>query len=58
VPRFYQRDSRGIPVRWLQTVRQAILSVAPTFSARRMVREYAETMYGPTLSAKSQAGSR
>jgi starch phosphorylase len=58
VPRFYQRDSRGIPTRWLDTVRQAILSVGPQFSARRMVREYAETMYGPALRATERAGSR
>jgi starch phosphorylase len=35
------------PHRWLQVVREAILSVAPRFSARRMVKQYAETMYGP-----------
>jgi starch phosphorylase len=58
VPRFYQRDARGIPVAWLDTVRQAILTVAPQFSARRMVREYAETMYGPALRSTARAGSR
>jgi len=58
VPRFYQRDARGIPTRWLDTVRQAILSVGPRFSARRMVREYAEAMYGPALRASERAGSR
>ena len=52
VPRFYQRDRRGIPVGWVDTVRQAIMTVAPMFSARRMVREYAETMYGPALGAR------
>jgi len=52
VPRFYQRDARGIPTAWVETVRQAIMTVAPTFSARRMVREYAETMYAAALSAK------
>jgi starch phosphorylase len=47
VPAFYDRDANGIPHRWLQVVREAILSVAPRFSARRMVKQYAETMYGP-----------
>src|SRR5262249_52595087 len=42
VPTFYDRDPQGIPRRWLSIVRQAIISVAPRFSARRMVREYAE----------------
>jgi glycogen phosphorylase len=58
VPGFYDRDARGVPKRWLDTVRQAMLSVGPRFSARRMVREYAETMYGPALHAIERAGSR
>ena len=58
VPRFYERDARGIPTRWLETVRQAILTVAPQFSARRMVREYAETVYGPAFRAGARIGSR
>src|SRR3954469_2862493 len=47
VPAFYDRDTNGIPRRWLQVVREAIISVTPRFSARRMVKQYAETMYGP-----------
>ena len=49
VPTFYDRDAGGIPRRWLAVVRQAILSVTPRFSARRMVKEYAETTYGPAM---------
>ena len=49
VPAFYDRDVNGIPRRWLAIVRQAILSVTPRFSARRMVKQYAETMYGPAM---------
>jgi glycogen phosphorylase len=47
VPVFYERDSRGIPVRWMNIVRQAIRSVAPRFCARRMVKQYVEEMYVP-----------
>ena len=47
VPAFYDRDTNGIPRRWLQVVREAILTVTPRFSARRMVKEYATRMYGP-----------
>jgi glucan phosphorylase len=36
-------------------VRQAILSVAPRFSARRMVREYAEDMYVPAMQRVADA---
>ncbi len=49
VPAFYERDADGIPRRWLAIVRQAIMSVTPRFSARRMVKEYANTMYGPAM---------
>ena len=49
VPTFYDRDAQGVPRRWCAIVRQAILSVTPRFSARRMVKEYADTMYAPAI---------
>ena len=49
VPAFYERDAAGIPRRWLMTVKEAIRTVTPRFSARRMVKEYAERMYAPAL---------
>ena len=49
VPAFYDRDADRVPRRWLATVKEAIRSVAPRFSARRMVKEYAERMYVPAL---------
>ena len=51
VPTFYDRDAQGIPLRWLAIVRQAIMTVTPRFSARRMVKQYAEMMYTPALRA-------
>jgi glucan phosphorylase len=35
-------------------VKEAIRSVAPRFSARRMVKEYVERMYAPALSGKME----
>jgi starch phosphorylase len=49
VPTFYDRDPQDIPRRWLSFVREAIVSVTPRFSARRMVKQYAEEMYGPAI---------
>ena len=49
VPTFYDRDPDGIPRRWLAIVREAIRAVTPRFSARRMVKQYAEEMYGPAM---------
>jgi starch phosphorylase len=49
VPAFYERDAAGVPRRWLAVVKEAIRSVTPRFSARRMVKEYVEKMYVPAL---------
>ena len=46
VPTFYDRDRDGIPRRWLGVIRRAMVSVTPRFSARRMVKQYAEGVYG------------
>jgi starch phosphorylase len=47
VPTFYQRDQHGIPHAWLRIVKESIRSVAPRFSALRMVKQYVEEMYAP-----------
>ncbi len=52
VPAFYDRDDQGIPRRWLAVVRQAIASVAPQFSARRMVKQYADELYAPAIESR------
>jgi starch phosphorylase len=54
VPTFYDRDN-GVPRRWLAIVRSAIASIAPRFSARRMVKEYVDAMYAPAM--RSRAGT-
>jgi len=55
VPAFYDRDKSNVPHRWLTTVKEAIRTVAPRFSARRMVKEYTERMYAPALERKAVA---
>ncbi len=49
VPLYYDRDRNGVPHGWMQTVKEAIASLAPAFSARRMVKEYTERTYLPAL---------
>ena len=49
VPAFYDRDDAGIPRRWLRVVKEAIRSVTPAFSTRRMVKDYVNRMYGPAM---------
>ena len=47
VPAYYERDGRGVPRRWVAMVKQAIHSVTPRFSSRRMLKDYAERAYAP-----------
>jgi glycogen phosphorylase len=51
VPAFYDRDGNKVPRHWLQLVKEAIRTTMPRFSARRMVKQYAEWMYASGLSA-------
>lgn len=55
VPLYYDRDSDGVPRRWIQVVKEAIRTAAPTFSARRMVKEYAERMYIPAMNSTGRS---
>jgi glycogen phosphorylase len=57
VPAFYDRDAAGVPHRWMAIVKQAIRTVAPMFSARRMVKEYVERMYAPALERRAEVKS-
>ena len=47
VPLYYNRDRNGIPREWIAMVKKSISSIAPVFSARRMLKEYCEKMYLP-----------
>jgi starch phosphorylase len=47
VPEFYNRDQRGIPVRWVERMRKSMATLTPQFSTNRTVREYTETYYLP-----------
>ncbi len=40
VPLYYERDADGYSRGWVETMLEAIRSITPAFSARRMVKEY------------------
>lgn len=46
-PRFYDAGPDGVPVRWLEMLRQTLASLGPRVQATRMVREYVEALYKP-----------
>jgi starch phosphorylase len=47
IPKFYQRDSQGIPRQWMEMVQASLRILPPLFSTHRMVRDYAERAYVP-----------
>jgi starch phosphorylase len=47
VPLYYNRDRSGMPYLWVRRVKEAMRAIVPTFSARRMLKEYTERMYHP-----------
>ena len=46
-------EAANIPHGWLATVKESIRSVAPRFSARRMVKQYVEGMYVPAIDRRT-----
>ncbi|EFK06951.1 alpha-glucan phosphorylase [delta proteobacterium NaphS2] len=53
-PQFYGRDKHGIPVQWLDKVRESMVTLTARFSSNRAVREYTESYYLPAAAAFEQ----
>ena len=51
LPLFYDRDARGIPVGWVERMRESMGTLTPRFSANRAVREYTTSHYLPAAKA-------
>jgi starch phosphorylase len=50
IPLYYKKHpSNDLPVDWIQMMKEAIRTLAPSFSMQRMVKEYAEKLYLPTI---------
>ncbi len=47
IPRYYERDASGLPLRWLSVMRRAIETAIWQFSSTRMLHEYSERLYLP-----------
>jgi starch phosphorylase len=50
---YYERDSQGVPCRWVGRMKNAIMSLAWRFNADRMVIEYARNYYLPAVGCKA-----
>jgi starch phosphorylase len=47
IPLFYANDRQGVPHRWVEMQKHALVTMAGAFSSDRMVQEYAERFYIP-----------
>jgi len=62
--RFYDRDRKELPRRWIEMVRHTLLTLSPQVLATRMVREYVTELYAPAaasshrICAEKYAGAR
>jgi alpha-glucan phosphorylase-like protein len=45
IPEFYDRDDRGIPLAWVQRIRDAMQTLLSQFSTNRMLAEYIQKYY-------------
>jgi starch phosphorylase len=47
VPLYYQRDSAGLPRKWIAMMKHSLATVGATFNTQRMVGEYLRRFYLP-----------
>ena len=45
IPMFFLRDSKGMPVQWINKIKSSIKNLTPFFNTGRMVKEYCDRFY-------------
>jgi len=45
IPLFYERDEGGVPHRWCDKIKEALVTCGPAFTASRMLAEYVARIY-------------
>ena len=53
IPMYYDRDSLGLPMRWIQRVKRSIRTLSWRFNADRMLIDYARNCYLPAADANT-----
>ena len=51
IPEFYERNEKGLPLKWLGRVRESMARLTSEFSATRAIREYTENHYLPAAAS-------
>ncbi|WP_367359847.1 alpha-glucan family phosphorylase [Syntrophus sp. (in: bacteria)] len=54
IPLFYDRDTAGIPDKWIAMIKRSIHTLAPRFNTERMLQEYYDEMYLPTVQRSAE----
>lgn len=49
VPLYYDKDGRGIPVKWMKMMKESIKSLSCMYSTHRMVQDYSTKFYIPSM---------
>ncbi|MCR4434707.1 MAG: alpha-glucan family phosphorylase [Clostridiales bacterium] len=49
VPLFYDRDEKGVPVKWVGIMKESIKSLAYKYNTHRMLQDYIAKMYIPSM---------
>jgi starch phosphorylase len=52
VPAFYERGPDGLPGAWIERMRASLKTLAPRFSATRMLDEYVENVYAAGVAGR------
>jgi alpha-glucan phosphorylase-like protein len=47
LPVFYDRNSKGVPEKWVSYIKNTFAQVAPNFTTARMIRDYHDRFYNP-----------
>jgi len=55
VPLFYQRDATGLPIDWIARMKHALVSLAWSYNAARMVYDYTQKSYLPAGGADTSS---
>ena len=50
--RFYDRNAKNVPTRWIQMVRHTLATLGPKVLATRMVRDYVRELYAPAAARR------
>ncbi len=58
IPEFYDRNERGLPLKWLKHIRESMARLTSEFSATRAIREYTENHYLPAASGYRKRTAR